>query len=97
MTGYQADPVEMASAAARLADSAEEVQTAAVALGEGAGGDLGPGGVTAAVDQLMVALAARLRAVSVDLAVAGQDIRTSHDLYVAAEEAAAVELRQDLP
>ncbi|MEV4315334.1 hypothetical protein [Actinocrispum sp. NPDC049592] len=97
MTGYQADPVEMAAAAARLADSADEVRAAAAALGEGVRGDLGPGGITAAADQLISVWAARMRAASTDLAAAGQDIRTSGDLYAGAEEVAAAGLRLDLP
>lgn len=95
MNGYQADPVEMTAAAARLGESAEEVRAAATALGEGAGGDLGPGGIIEAVDHLTGVWAARMQAVSTDLTAAERDIRATRDSYVGIDEDVAGRLRRE--
>ena len=94
MNGYQADPVEMAVAAAQLAASAAEVHAATTALGEGAGGDLGPAGITEAVERLTRRSAARMHAVHADLLASEQGIRSVRDSYVETEDHLATRLRQ---
>ncbi|MET0235467.1 MAG: hypothetical protein ABW224_12555 [Kibdelosporangium sp.] len=93
MNGYQADPAEMAAAADQLAASAEQVHAAATALGEGAGGDLGPAGITEAVERLTRESAARMTAVHASLLASEQGVRAVRDAYVETEHDLATRLR----
>ena len=92
MTGHALDPAELTATAERLEAAAEETRAAAAALGTGAGGDLGPAGITAAVDELIATWAGRIGGVHSELNQAGQDLRRARDAYTDGEDQAAREL-----
>ena len=82
--GYQVDPDALAEFAVRLDEVADEVRAAAATLGEPTG-DLGPEGVTEAVDRLAVEWAGVLRGVELDavadaLRAAGETYRQADEL-----------------
>ncbi|QQQ74521.1 WXG100 family type VII secretion target [Saccharothrix sp. 6-C] len=82
--GYQVDPDELAAFAGRLDEVSDEVRATASAL-EQPSGDLGPEGVTEAVDRLVAEWAAVLRGVELDavadaLRAAGETYRQADEL-----------------
>ncbi|XVS62552.1 WXG100 family type VII secretion target [Actinosynnema sp. CA-299493] len=82
--GYQVDPDELAAFAGRLDEVADEVRAVASAL-EQPSGDLGPEGVTEAVDQLVAEWAGVVRGVELDavadaLRAAGETYRQADEL-----------------
>ncbi len=84
----------MTAAAGRLDDAAGELRAATAVLDVGAGGDLGPAGITAAVDSLTQRWTGRVRVVDADLTVAATDVGAARDAYLDADRAAAVGLRR---
>ena len=85
MTGYTADPHALETAAGRLDDVAREIGAAAAGIDARAGADLGPGGVTEAVDVLAANLAGRMRAVHSDLSAAAGNVAAAGAAYRDAE------------
>ncbi|HUQ59141.1 hypothetical protein [Lentzea sp.] len=83
--GYVVDVAAVRVTAERLDDTASEVDAVAAALGEGPGGDLGPG-VTAAADELMRSWAARMTSLRDDLAEAAGELRSAGAAYLDADE-----------
>ncbi|MCR3750475.1 hypothetical protein [Lentzea californiensis] len=83
--GYVVDVAAVSVTAQRLDDTAAEVDAVAAALGEGCGGDLGPG-VTAAADELLRSWADRMAALRATLADAAGDLRSAGAAYLDAEE-----------
>ncbi|PRY44553.1 hypothetical protein [Umezawaea tangerina] len=81
--GYRVDPDELTAFAGRLDESAEEVRAAAAALEEPLG-DLGPEGVTRAVELLVAEWAAVLRDVGLDAVADG--LRAVGETYRRADE-----------
>lgn len=94
MNGYHVDPAELSATAVRLSEAAQDVHTAATDLSEGAGGDLGPGGVSEAVDDLTRAWATKIRLVHDDLMAVARDLRTTRDVYADGEGYVADRLRR---
>ncbi|MGA6164657.1 hypothetical protein [Amycolatopsis magusensis] len=92
MTGHRVDPAELTATADRLDAAADELRAAADALGTGAGGELGPAGITAAVDELIGTWAGRISSVHTELSRAGADVRRARDAYTEGEDQAAREL-----
>jgi len=84
----------MTAAAGRLDAAAAELGAATSVLDVGAGGDLGPAGITAAVDSLTETWARRLQVVEADLTAGAVDVGAARDAYVDADRAAAAELRR---
>ncbi|WNV85866.1 hypothetical protein [Umezawaea sp. Da 62-37] len=68
--GYDVDPDELTTFAGRLDESADEVRVAAAALEEPLG-DLGPEGITSAVEQLIAEWAGTLRGAGLDAVADG--------------------------
>ncbi|GAA3462430.1 hypothetical protein ACFFSW_36930 [Saccharothrix longispora] len=81
--GFRADPDELAAFAARLDEAGDEVRAAAAGLAEPAG-DLGPEGLTEAVEHL-VAEWARVLA-GADPAAEADALRAAGDAYRQADE-----------
>ncbi|MEU4745154.1 hypothetical protein AB0G02_32485 [Actinosynnema sp. NPDC023658] len=81
--GYQVDPDALDAFAGRLDEVADEVRTAASTVDEPPG-DLGPEGVTEAVEQLVAEWARALRGVELD-AVADA-VRAAGETYRQADE-----------
>lgn len=68
--GYEVDPDELTAFAGRLDESADEVRAAAASVREPVG-DLGPEGVTRAVELLMAEWARILRGVELEAVADG--------------------------
>ncbi|MER5263027.1 hypothetical protein ABTZ99_13260 [Actinosynnema sp. NPDC002837] len=81
--GYQVEPDALAAFAGRLDEVADEVRAAAAAL-EQPSGDLGPEGVTEAVDRLAAEWAGVLRGVELD--VVADALRAAGETYRQADE-----------
>ncbi|MFD0200981.1 MULTISPECIES: WXG100 family type VII secretion target [Saccharothrix] len=81
--GYQVDPEALTAFAGRLDEAADEVRAAASTLAEPPG-DLGPEGVTEAVEQLAAEWAGVLR--GVELAAMADSVRTAGETYRQADE-----------
>ncbi|ONI90185.1 hypothetical protein ALI22I_12715 [Saccharothrix sp. ALI-22-I] len=81
--GYRVDPDALTAFAGRLDEAADEARAAASTLEEPVG-DLGPEGVTEAVEQLVAGWARTLRGVELD-AVA-DELRSAGDTYRQADE-----------
>jgi hypothetical protein len=81
MTGYTADPHALKVTAGKLDDVAREVGAAAAGI-DARAGDLGPGGVTEAVDVLAAGLAGRMRAVCSDLTAASANVAAAGAAYL---------------
>lgn len=82
--GYQVDPDALTAFASRVDEAADEVRAAASTLEEPSG-DLGPEGVTEAVEQLVAEWAGVLRGVELDaladaLRAAGETYRQADEL-----------------
>lgn len=84
--GYAVDVTTMTATARRLDETADEVTVLAAGLAEGAGGDLGPDCVTAAVDELTRSWGDRLGAVRDALAGAAEELRAGSARYREADE-----------
>ncbi len=83
--GYVTDVAAVRVTAERLDDAATEVAAVAAALGQGPGGELGPG-VTAAADELMRSWADRTAALRATLADAAGELRSAGAAYRDADE-----------
>jgi hypothetical protein len=83
--GYTADVAAVRVTAERLDDAAAEVAAVAAALGQGSGGELGPG-VTAAADELLRSWAERTAALRATLADAAGELRSAGAAYRDADE-----------
>ena len=81
--GYQVDPDALAAFAGRLDEVADEVRAAAATLEE-APGDLGPEGVTEAVERLAAEWVGVLR--GVELEAVGDALRAAGETYRQADE-----------
>ena len=81
--GYLVDPDALAASAARLGEAADEARTAATALEEPVG-DLGPEGVTEAVEHLAAEWARVLR--GLELPVLSDGLRAAAETYRQADE-----------
>ncbi|MFT7838945.1 WXG100 family type VII secretion target [Saccharothrix sp. BKS2] len=81
--GYRVDPDTLTAFAARLDETADEVRAAASSL-EDPVGDLGPEGITEAVDHLVAEWARVLRGVGLDVVADG--LRAAGDSYREADE-----------
>lgn len=92
MTGYHADPHALKTAADQLDDVAREVGEVAEGVAASTG-DLGPGGVTEAVDVLADKLAGRMRAVHTELTATGANVRAASEAYLGAEANTVDDLR----
>lgn len=91
---YRVDVDAMTAVAGRLDDAADEVMAATEILAEGAGEDLGPGGVTEEAGALTESWTARLSAVHADLAAGAAGVLAARDSYLDVDEAAAAELNR---
>lgn len=74
MTGYQTDPNELAEAARTLDDAAGEVAAAVEDLADAPSG-LGPAGLDAAAEVVLLEQADLVRGIAEDLAAAGSGAR----------------------
>ncbi|MGZ3146250.1 type VII secretion target [Lentzea chajnantorensis] len=83
--GYVTDVAAVRAAATRLDGTAAEVEAVTTALGQGSGGDLGPG-VTAAADELLRSWADRTAALRTELAEAADELRAAGAAYRDADE-----------
>lgn len=81
--GYRVDPDALTAFAARLDETADEVRAVAAALEEPVG-DLGPEGITEAVDHLLGEWARALRAV--EPGVLADGLRAAAEEYRDADE-----------
>jgi uncharacterized protein YukE len=81
--GYQVDPDALTAFASRVDEVADEVRAAASTLEEPTG-DLGPEGVTEAVEQLVAEWAGVLRGVELDALADG--LRAAGETYRQADE-----------
>lgn len=93
MTGYRADPHALKTAADQLDDVARELREAVDGVAAPTG-DLGPGGVTEAVDVLAGKLAGRMRSVHTELREAGASVRAAREAYLSADQSTVDELRR---
>ena len=91
--GYRVDLPAMAVAAGRLDEAADEVRAAAGVVAETAGGDLGPGGLAAALSAVTDGWAARLVAAQEAMAATAAGVRAAADTYAEADDAGADGLR----
>jgi uncharacterized protein YukE len=76
--GYGVDPDALTAFASRLDETADEVRAVVAALGEPVG-DLGPEGITEAVDRLVAEWARALRGVGLDVVADG--LRAAGESY----------------
>ncbi|MFI9818740.1 WXG100 family type VII secretion target [Saccharothrix variisporea] len=81
--GFRVDPDELTWYASRLSEAADDLDRVLSTV-DGPVGDLGPQGVTEAVEGLVVGWVARLRAV--DLAGVAESVRAAGEAYRAADE-----------
>ncbi|MFE2753087.1 hypothetical protein ACFXGA_13930 [Actinosynnema sp. NPDC059335] len=81
--GYLVDPDALTAFAARLDEAADELRAAASAVGQPLG-DLGPEGVTEAVERLVAEWADALRGVELDAVADG--LRAAGETYRQADE-----------
>ncbi|TQM84132.1 uncharacterized protein YukE [Saccharothrix saharensis] len=81
--GYQVDPDALGAFAGRLEEAADEVRAAAAGLAEPPG-DLGPEGVTEAVEHLVAEWAEVLRGVELD--ALADALRAAGEVYRQADE-----------
>ncbi|MGM1059963.1 hypothetical protein [Saccharothrix sp. Mg75] len=81
--GFSADPAALAAFAGRLDEAADEVRAAAALLAEPVG-DLGPEGVTEAVEHLVAEWSRVLS--GLDLAADADEVRAAGETYRRADE-----------
>lgn len=81
--GYLVDPDALTAFAARLDEAADELRAAASTVGQPLG-DLGPEGVTEAVERLVAEWADALRGVELDAVADG--LRAAGETYRQADE-----------
>jgi excreted virulence factor EspC (type VII ESX diderm) len=93
MTGYHADPHALKTAADQLDDAASELREAADGVAAPAD-DLGPGGVTEAVDVLAGKLAGRMRSVHTELRETTANLRSAREAYLGADQTTVDDLRR---
>jgi hypothetical protein len=91
---YRVDADAMTAAAGRLDEAAEDVRAAAELLAEGAGDDLGPGGVTEEAGGLTEAWTARLSAVHEQVASGAAGVRAARDAYLDVDDVVTGELNR---
>lgn len=84
----------MAAVAGRLDAVTDETAAAAVLLDSGAGEDLGPGGVGAALDTVTSAWVRRLGEAGEDAAAGAGEVRAARDTYLDVDETAAGAIRR---